>query len=234
MKINNLTKSKYGKRTILKFTYCLFFLLSTLLSGCSSSNDDEQQEKNNLNVELSDIKGTWYVTKSTSQNWSGIVLVLDDKRSCSWTQKDGDYVGPYYFLENVNDQTLKEQCGLLDIDAQSATRIHVGKIKISRFVSEESNYQDVYRSQLNITCDLRPYLPTRSSQVFIDNKVDHEAWYFWADSDFSYNFEITKYTKNAMTLKLVESDFRFADYEEKYPLRTPVGTELTLERPFRE
>lgn len=234
MKINSSMKYKGEKGNILKFNYWLFLLLSIVLVGCSSSNDDEVPVKNNLTVELSDIKGTWYVTKSTSQNWNGIVLVLSDRQSCSWTQREGDYVGPYYFLENVNDQTLKEQCGLLDIDAQSATRIHIGKIKISKFVSEESNYQDVYRSQLNITCDLRPYLPTRNSQAFIDNKVDHEAWYFWADSDFSYNFEITKYTKNVMTLKLVESDFRFDNYEERYPLRTPIGTEITLERPMQD
>ena len=37
-----------------------------------------------------------------------------------------------------------------------------------------------------------------------------------------------------MKLKLVESNFRFADYEKKYPLRTSVGTELTLERSIRE
>lgn len=32
-----------------------------------------------LTVDISDIKGTWYVTKSTSQNWNGIVLVLSDR-----------------------------------------------------------------------------------------------------------------------------------------------------------
>ena len=49
----------------------------------------------------------------------------------------------------------------------------------------------------------------------------------------SYKFEITAYTNNSMKLKLVESDFRFADHEKKYPLRTSVGTELTLERSIR-
>ena len=87
---------------------------------------------------------------------------------------------------------------------------------------------------LNITCDLRPYLPSKNSQAFNENKVDHDVWYFWADSDFSYKFEIISYTKNLMKLKLIESDFRFANYEEKYPLRTPIGTELTFERPIRE
>ena len=52
--------------------------------------------------------------------------------------------------------------------------------------------------------------------------------------DFSFKFEITAYTNNSIKLKLVESDFRFADYEKKYPLRTSVGTELTLERSIRE
>lgn len=160
--------------------------------------------------------------------------MLNDRQSCSWTQQDGEYVGPYYFFENVNDKTLKEQCGLLGIESTSANRIHIGKISISKFATEESNYQKVYRSQLNITCDLRPYLPSKNSQVFIENKVDHEAWYFGVDSDFSYKFEITAYTNNSMTLKLVESDFRFANYEKKYPLRTSVGTELTLERSTRE
>lgn len=233
MKISNLMKSKRRQTTVLNFNCWVFFLISVLLVGCSSSNDDEQV-KNNLTVDISDIKGTWYVTKSTSQNWEGIVLVLNDRQSCSWTQRDGEYVGPYYFFENVNDQTLKEQCGLLDIEAVSATRIHIGKINISKFATEESNYKETYKSVLNITCDLRPYLPSRNSQVFIDNKVDHDVWYFWADSDFSYKFEITSYTKNSMKLKLIESDFRFANYEDKYPLRTPIGTELTLERPVHE
>ena len=212
----------------------LICLLLAILVGCSQSNDDKEQVKNNLNVELSYIKGTWYVTKSTSQNWNGVVLVLNDRQSCSWSQRDGEYKGPYYFLENVKDETLKEQCRLLNVDAQSATRIHIGKINISKFASEESNYKEVYRTQLNITCDLRTYLPSKNSQAFIGNKVDHEAWYFWADSDFSYKFEITAYTKNVMKLKLTESKVRFVDHEEKYPLRTPVGTELTLERPIQE
>ena len=235
MTTSNLMKYKKHLSAVMTFNYWIFFLISALLTGCSSSNDDnEEQVKNNLTIDISDIKGTWYVTKSTSQNWDGIVLVLNDRQSCSWTHRDGEYVGPYYFLENVNDKTLKEQCGLLGIEPTSANRIHIGKINISEFATEESNYQEVYRSQLNITCDLRPYLPSKNSQVFIDNKVDHDAWYFWVDSDFSYKFEITAYTNNSMKLKLVESDFRFADYEEKYPLRTSVGTELTLERSIRE
>lgn len=97
-----------------------------------------------------------------------------------------------------------------------------------------SNDDNEEQVKNNLTIDLRPYLPSKNSQVFIDNKVDHDAWYFWVDSDFSYKFEITAYTNNSMKLKLVESDFRFADYEEKYPLRTSVGTELTLERSIRE
>ena len=234
MKICNLTKSKKRQPTMLNFNYCALFLISALFVSCSSSNDDEEHVKNNLTVDISDIKGTWYVTNSNSQNWNGIVLVLNDRQSCSWTQRDGEYVGPYYFFENVDDQTLKEQCGLLDIAPSSATRIHIGKISISKFATEESNYKETYKSVLNITCDLRTYLPSKNSQVFIENKVDHDVWYFWADSDFSYKFEITSYTKNSMKLKLVESDFRFANYEEKYPLRTPVGTELTLEKPIHD
>ena len=31
--------------------------------------------------------------------------MLNDRQSCSWTQRDGEYVGPYYFFENVNDKT---------------------------------------------------------------------------------------------------------------------------------
>lgn len=57
-----------------------------------------------LTVDISDIKGTWYVTKSTSQNWNGIVLVLSDRQSCSWTQRDGDYYSSVYELtpEKIN------------------------------------------------------------------------------------------------------------------------------------
>lgn len=74
---------KYKKRqsAVMKFNYWVFFLISALFVGCSSSNDDnEEQVKNNLTIDISDIKGTWYVTKSTSQNWDGIVLVLNDRQ----------------------------------------------------------------------------------------------------------------------------------------------------------
>ena len=149
MTTNNLMKYKKHLSAVMTFNYWIFFLISALLTGCSSSNDDnEEQVKNNLTIDISDIKGTWFVTKSTSQNWDGIVLVLNDRQSCSWTHRDGEYVGPYYFLENVNDKTLKEQCGLLNIEPTSANRIHIGKINISKFATEESNYQEVYRLQL--------------------------------------------------------------------------------------
>lgn len=142
MTTSNLMKYKKHLSAVMTFNYWIFFLISALLTGCSSSNDDnEEQVKNNLTIDISDIKGTWYVTKSTSQNWDGIVLVLNDRQSCSWTHRDGEYVGPYYFLENVNDKTLKEQCGLLGIEPTSANRIHIGKINISKFATEESNYQ---------------------------------------------------------------------------------------------
>ena len=207
-----------------------FFLLAILMISCSSSEDEKEVFKNNLTVELSDIKGTWYVTKSTDAQWNRIALVLDDHKSCAWSQRDGEYVGPYYFLENVSDQALKEQCALLCIDEKDANRIHIGKIHISKFASEESNYKETYKSQLEITCDLLNYLPSQNSVAYIENKVDHGAWWFWIDSDFSYSFEITKYSPNQMTLRLVDSSYRFADHESRYPLRTYKGTELTLER----
>lgn len=207
-------------------------LLSMVLFSCSSSNDDEKTAKNNLTVELSDIKGTWYVTQSTAANWKGIVMVLNDRQDCGWIQRDGDYVGPYYFLENVNDNTLKEQCGLLG--ANDANKIHIRKIHISKYASEESNYKDVYKSVLNINCDLRTYLPSKNSEIYIDNKIDHEAWSFWVDAEFSYSFEIIKYTSAQMVLKVVDSDFLYSDYESKYPMRIQNGTELTLERPVKD
>ena len=108
MTTNNLMKYKKHLSAVMTFNYWIFFLISALLTGCSSSNDDnEEQVKNNLTIDISDIKGTWYVTKSTSQNWDGIVLVLNDRQSCSWTHRDGEYVGPYYFLENVTTVPLK-------------------------------------------------------------------------------------------------------------------------------
>lgn len=100
MPTSNLMKYKKHQSAVMTLNYCVFFLISVLLVACSSSNDDnEEQVKNNLTIDFSDIKGTWYVTKSTSQNWDGIVLVLNDRQSCSWTQQDGEYVGPYYFLK---------------------------------------------------------------------------------------------------------------------------------------
>lgn len=84
MTTNNLMKYKKHLSAVMTFNYWIFFLISALLTGCSSSNDDnEEQVKNNLTIDISDIKGTWYVTKSTSQNWDGIVLVLNDRQSCS-------------------------------------------------------------------------------------------------------------------------------------------------------
>lgn len=214
--------------------FILLFVFSAIMVACSSSNDDNDNKgKNNLTVELSDIKGTWYVTKSTSSNWNGVILVLNDNKDCGWVQRDGDYVGPYYFLENVNDNTLKEQCALLDCPEDRANKIHIKSVRISKFATEESNYKDTYKSVLNMTCDLRTYLPSKNSEAFMNN-VDHDAWWFWIDGEFSYSFEITEYTPSKMKLKLDASDFLFVDHESKYPLRTVKDTELTLERAIKE
>lgn len=213
--------------------FILLFVFSAIMVACSSSNDDDDNIKNNLTVELSDIKGTWYVTKATTSTWNDVVLVLNDSKDCGWVQRDGDYVGPYYFLENVNDNTLKEQCALLDCPEDKANKIHIKNIRISRFATEESDYKDTYKSVLNVTCDLRTYLPSKNSDAFMYN-VNQDAWWFWIDGEFSYSFEITEYTPNTMKLKLDDSDFLFVDYESKYPLRTVNGTELTLERVIKE
>lgn len=62
MTTNNLMKYKKHLSAVMKFNYWVFFLISALFVGCSSSNDDnEEQVKNNLTIDISDIKGTWYV-----------------------------------------------------------------------------------------------------------------------------------------------------------------------------
>ena len=57
---------------------------------------------NSKNVELTDIKGEWVFVNSKDLN--GAKLILNDNYSCTWSDKfNNDFVGPYYMLENIND-----------------------------------------------------------------------------------------------------------------------------------
>lgn len=193
------------------------------LVGCSS-DDDEIIEKNSQNVTLEDIKGTWRVTDASLSNIIGVELVLDDLAKCVWSDKfDNAFAGPYYFLENVTDEVLKEQCAL--IGSEINNKIHIMEIKV---IGHLSGNADLY-----LNCDLMPLLPSISWQYF-DEKVNRSAWYFWEDNWFKYTFEITEYTDSRMKLKLSSSLIRFDDYEHDYPLRIPTGTTLTMQRTKRQ
>lgn len=207
----------------MKIIKLCFLLIIFASAGCSSdgNDDDESESKNNLTVELSDIKGTWSAVSSTDTDYNGIKLILDDKNQCTWTDKNNNgFVGPYYFLENVNDSVLKHQCSLIACDEN--TRIHIGDIKISKYATAESNNKDVYKSELKITCDLDPFLPEKDWQDF-DKEVDEKAWYFWQGNDFSYTFLIKSYTSSRMELELTGSSIRFDSYTKDYPMRISKG-----------
>lgn len=195
----------------------LFFVLA--LSACSSDSleNSDNENKNNQNITLSDIKGKWVVT---SQILKGIRLVLNDQSSCVWSDKfNNTFAGPYYFLVNVNDNVLKDQCALIGSDVNN--KIHISEIKVQKNTSGNT---DLY-----IRCDLMPLLPNLDWQYFSE-KVNREAWYFWEGNWFYYTFEVTNYTDNYMQLKLRESSIRFVDYEQNYPLRINTGTTIILQR----
>lgn len=78
-------------------------------------------------------------------------------------------------------------------------------------------------------CDLKPFLPCKN-WVYFDERVDREAWYFWEDNDWVYEFQITNYNTNEMKLELFESYVRFDSYTEKYPLRMRKGNTVILQR----
>lgn len=129
----------------------LFTLLVALLFvGCSSDND-ETNTVNSHTVTLSDVKGTWVVVSAMPQSVVGIRLVLNDKTNCIWSDKfDNTFSGPYYFLENIDDAVLKEQCALIASDVND--KIHINDIKVLG--------QNVGNAHLYIMCDLMPLLPS--------------------------------------------------------------------------
>lgn len=199
----------------------IWFALLLIVSfvGCSS-DDSESNNKDSRTVTLSDIKGTWQITDASPSNVVGVRLVLNDNTSCVWSDKFGNtFSGPYYFLENVNDDVLKAQCAL--VGSETNSKIHISEAKV---IGKASGNTDLY-----IMCDLMPLLPAVNWQYF-DEKVNRSAWYFWESNWFKYTFEITEYTENSMRLKLSESLVRFEDYESDYPLRLSVGTVFTLKR----
>ncbi len=196
------------------------FLASLLSSGCSSdSNDNAPESKNEYNVETSDLYGTWIVSESTQDNLKGIKLVLDPKNTCTWIdKKNNDYVGPYYFMENVKDDCLRTIGSKLAVE--NLDRIHLGEAKVRNYIS-------VRVATLLLTCDLYPFLADRMWIDFND-KVDYEEWCFWEFNTFSYEFDITKYLKDRLELLLQSSSIRYCSYPEKYPLRIQDGTKLIL------
>lgn len=194
-------------------------LVALLFVGCSSDND-ETNTVNSHTVTLSDVKGTWVVVSAMPQSVVGIRLVLNDKTNCVWSDKfDNTFSGPYYFLENIDDAVLKEQCALIASDVND--KIHINDIKVL--------WQNVGNAHLYIMCDLMPLLPSVNWQYF-NERVDRTAWYFWENNWFKFTFEIVDYSENSMQLKLLDSDIRYDDYESSYPLRLSNGSVLTLQR----
>lgn len=199
----------------------LYAIIALIMCGCSSDNEDTPKSKDVSTVELSDIKGTWTVESSSNTNLNGIKLVLNDNQTCVWEDRYGEtYSGPYWMLENVNDNTLTEQCNLMAID--KANRIHINAIKVIGHT--ESTNKELY-----LKCDLLPFMPSKTWSNFSE-KVDSETWYFWMDSTFDYTFDITEYSDARMALTLKDSSIRFVDYKSYYPLRITNGTTLTLQR----
>lgn len=207
------------KKIFLLTTLCVFILLCC---GCSSeNNEDAPIVKDKYNVELSDILGTWMVYESTQSNLKGIKLILDDHHTCTWIDSKGNYfVGPYYFLTNVKDNILLDIGKKLNVE--SLGDIHISQIKVVNYISDKP-------STLSLTCDLKPFLADPNWSDFA-NKVNHEEWSFWTSSTFNYDFEIIGYSANKLELSLKESTIRYDSYPEKYPLRIPDNTKLTLVR----
>lgn len=204
-----------------KITTLLFSVL-LLCQGCSSSNSDNAPKaKNEYNIETADLYGAWLVSEATQNNLQGVKLVLDPQETCSWSDTKGnDYVGPYYFLENVKDERLRSIGAKLAAD--NLSRIHIGNAKVCGFTTQRV-------ATLLLVCDLYPFLPSRNWSDF-NEKVDYEEWGFWGFNTFRYEFDITKYSKNRLELLLTSSDIRYCDYPEKYPLRISDGTKLVLIR----
>lgn len=201
------------KKILLMFT-CLLTLFS-----CSKNDGEEFIEKNSKNVELTDIKGEWVFVNSKDLN--GAKLILNDNYSCTWSDKfNNDFVGPYYMLENINDNVLKEQCNLISSDVNN--KIHINEIKIKHNGLNGNCH-------LWMECDLKPFLPNKN-WVYFDERVDRETWYFWEDNYWVYEFQITNYNTNEMKLELFESYVRFDSYTEKYPLRMCKGNTVILQR----
>lgn len=199
----------------------ILLMLSCLLTlfSCSKNEDEEFITKDSKNVELIDLKGEWCFLNSNNLN--GVKLVLDDTYSCTWSDKfDNEFVGPYYMLEDIDDNVLKEQCNLISSDVND--RIHISKIKIKHNGLNGNCH-------LWMECDLKPFLPCKN-WVYFKERVDREAWYFWEDNYWVYEFQITNYSINEMKLELFESYVRFGDYTKKYPLRMDKGSTVTLQR----
>ena len=210
-------------------TYILLILaigFGLSLMSCGSDSEDENSNvKDAAEVELSDIKGKWRITDATETNVKNAELVLNDNGTCTWHDRYGDYAGPEYFLANLNDSTLKAQCSLLY--SEHKDRIHINTAKVSKQLGESSDYKDIAKSQLLLTCDLRTELVDKNWADF-DKYVNSEAWYFWLDSDFSYTFDIVSFSEQRMVLRLSKSSVRYDSYIKDYPLRLKDGTTLTL------
>lgn len=198
---------------------CFILLLPILLFSCSSSNDNIL-DKNSQNVELSDLNGTWTATNSSPKNLNGIQLILKATDTCVWDDKFGNtFSGPYYFISNISDEILKNQCDL--IASSTNDKIHIGSIKINKYQSGNS--------ELYLECDLLPFLPDKNWAYFSE-RVNSSAWSFWIENNFKYTFTIVEYTNTKMVLKLKSSDVRFTDYKKDYPLPMDVGENIVFRK----
>lgn len=204
----------------MKIYFIVFASILLSFSCCTTSdNENEDESTNNKSVELSDLYGTWTASNSGA-NINGMQLILDPSTICTWSDKfRNSYVGPYYFLSNVNDSTLKSQCKLIASDVND--KIHIKTIKIIKYQTGNT--------ELYVVCDLLPFLPDIKWDHFSE-KVDITAWYFWESNHFDYTFDIVEYTDVKMILRLKSSDVECTDFKKDYPLPMEVGENIVLSK----
>lgn len=201
--------------------FLILFIAVFALCSCSKDTDETVIVKTSENVTTEDIMGDWIITYPSSLN--GAKFVLHNMETCTWSNKFGYcFSGPYYFIENINDDVLKQQ-GLL-LDLQNLNKIHIETIKV-RNASGDSN-----NKRLLLICDLKTFLPHPDYLKKHLENIDRDTYYFWEDNDFDYSFEIINYNDNYMELKLTGYCVRFGSYINNYPLRLENNTIIKLSR----
>ncbi len=198
----------------------LIFIFVAIFALCSCSKDDgEILIKSIENVTTEDLYGDWSITYPISL--SGAKFEFHKFERCTWSDKFGNFFeGPYNFIENLNDDVLKQQGLLLGID--NLNKIHINTFKVRSF---NDNHKE-----LLLICDLQTFLAHPDYAKHNWNEIDRNTYYFWDDNYFDYQFEIINYNDTYMELKLLAHSVRFGSYIEKYPLMLEKNTILKLQR----